>query len=230
MDWLLIKIDYWIFGVHPTVWMEKYVNLWLSDYLHFAYTSYYMIPPTIAGILYFRGQYLEFRELVVAGVLGAYLGYIGYVSVPAIGPRYTQSHLYTIGVEGKYITHVIRYTLDMLEPTKRDCFPSLHTALTAIPTWYAFKYLRKIFYFLVPISISLLIATIYGRYHYVIDVIAGLLLAWLCVWFSPKINRWWYQHITTKPLQDYFPKSIEKTPLFVTIHQLIKPKTKEGNQ
>ena len=49
IDYLLIRIDYRMFGCYPTVFFEKYINPFLTDILQTAYTTYYFIP-IILGI------------------------------------------------------------------------------------------------------------------------------------------------------------------------------------
>ena len=44
---------------------------------------------------------------------------------------------------------------------------------------------KKLFAVLMPVVTGLLISTVYLRYHYVIDVIAGIALTFLTVYLSP---------------------------------------------
>jgi membrane-associated phospholipid phosphatase len=46
--------------------------------------------------------------------------------------------------------------------------------------------LRWIFFFM---GISLIFATIYLRYHYVVDVLFGIVFAFLALWLEPKCYR-----------------------------------------
>jgi membrane-associated phospholipid phosphatase len=45
----------------------------------------------------------------------------------------------------------------------------------------AWKRSRKTFWFLLPVATGLIISTVYCRYHYVIDLIAGATLACISV-------------------------------------------------
>jgi membrane-associated phospholipid phosphatase len=53
----------------------------------------------------------------------------------------------------------------------------------------AARYQRRLFYPLLMITVSLMISTVYLRYHYVIDVIAGVLLAVWCL----GVTFWLYR-------------------------------------
>lgn len=54
--------------------------------------------------------------------------------------------------------------------------PSSHVAVALVVVVYARRHHRLLYYLLSPLVASLLVATIYGRFHYVSDVVAGLLV------------------------------------------------------
>lgn len=209
-DNLLIKIDYWIFGLHPIVWMERFISPTWVSILSFAYGLYYLFPPILALILYLQKDYKNFRNTMMGIIIGFYMGYFGYLLVPAVGPRYIQADLFSVSLEGGNLDKGFRDTLDILESTKRDCFPSLHTAISVIALLFAYKYKKIAFYiFLVP-CILLVASTMYLRYHYVIDVIAGLVLAVFCFWVGPKLNEWWDKHVQVIDLSSEGQREIER--------------------
>jgi len=194
-DALLASIDYRIFGAHPTVWLERFINPQLTDYLSFTYILYFFFPPLLGFVLYFRRKIGPFRDSMLAVVIACFLGYIGYLLVPAVGPKYFQSALYTRELAGGTIGSSIIYTVDTLKPIPRDCFPSLHTALTTIVLFFAYRHSRILFYVVLPLAVSLYFSTLYLRYHYFIDIVAGWALAFLAAWSSVRLNSWWYRNI-----------------------------------
>jgi membrane-associated phospholipid phosphatase len=72
---------------------------------------------------------------------------------------------------------LIRRMLDRAEGVTRDCFPSGHTELTMLVLYCAWRFERRAFWIMVPPACVLVISTVYLRYHYVIDVIAGAVVA-----------------------------------------------------
>jgi len=71
----------------------------------------------------------------------------------------------------------LRHTLDYLEGITRDCFPSGHTELTLLVLYCAWRMNKKLFrLYLIPAT-ALIFSTVYLRYHYVVDVIAGAIIA-----------------------------------------------------
>jgi membrane-associated phospholipid phosphatase len=189
-DDVLIRIDYMLFATHPTVWLERFNNAFLTALFQIAYTSYYFIPIALGISLLLKDKQYEFETAFFAIVLCFYLSYIGYIFFPAVGPRFTLSHLQTTGLQTGPVILWIQQTLDSLEHNKTDAFPSGHTAVALVSLYYAWKYREKtLFRVLVPTVSALIVSTVYLRYHYVIDVIAGILLAVLTIFISPLMQR-----------------------------------------
>jgi len=186
-DQLLINIDYAIFGVHPTVWLEPHSSPVLIEYLQIIYAVFYFLPILLAGILYKRKDWEGFHYFVFVIVFGFYFSYLTYFFVPAIGPRFTLDHLQTGPVTGMWLTDGIRYTLNTLENIQRDAFPSGHTEITLLTMIFAWRYSRKFFWVLCVVGSSLILSTVVLRYHYVIDVIAGILLTIIVVQLSEPL-------------------------------------------
>ena len=177
MDSLLIKMDFALFGVHPTIWLERITFPALTEYLQLVYSSFYFLPIILLVLLLNKQEEQKSDFVIFALIYGFYLSYLGYFMVPAIGPRFTLEHMQTKALSGLWLAPIIRQTLDTLENIQRDAFPSGHTEITTLTMYYAWKYQRKYFYVLAVIGTSLIFSTVYLRYHYVSDVIGGLLLA-----------------------------------------------------
>ena len=189
-DDLLISIDYRLFGVHPTVWMERFIHPALTDILQVAYSSYYFIPISLGILLYVRDKQKNFDEAVFGIVLCFYLSYIGYLLFPAIGPRFTLNHMQTIDFRDSPTALAVQNILNRLENTKTDAFPSGHTAVALMTLYYAWKSREKaLFSILFPVVSALVISTVYLRYHYVIDVAAGVLLTAVAIYLAPHIYK-----------------------------------------
>jgi membrane-associated phospholipid phosphatase len=83
----------------------------------------------------------------------------------------------------------VREALDRAEGITRDCFPSGHTELTLLVLFYAHRFHTKVFWWLLPLGIGVIISTVYLRYHYVMDVVAGALVAVLVVMIARPLYR-----------------------------------------
>ena len=188
-DCLLIEIDQALFGCDPTIWLEQYSRPWLTDLLQIAYTSYYFIPVVLCTVLYVQRRHDVFFGCVFTLVFAYFFSYLGYLAVPAIGPRFALADQHAGALISGPIGQGIADTLNALEHNKRDCFPSGHTMIVLVALVQAFQYVRRLSYIFLPFVCGLIFATIYCRYHYVIDVIAGILAAALCLWIGPLCYR-----------------------------------------
>ncbi len=197
LDSYLIGIDHRLFGVHPTVWLERVTHPLAVDVLALAYSSYYFLPVVLALFLHFDRKHHEMEHLFLALTIGFFLSYVGYLLVPAIGPRFTLAKAQAGPVKGWLWANQILDVLNANEFNKRDCFPSGHTGITLIVLYYAHGHHKKLFAFLLPVGVLLIMATVFLRLHYVIDVLAGFVLAALAI----LIAEIWNPHFLRNPAE-----------------------------
>ena len=197
VDPRLIQIDIAIFGVEPTLWIQRWIVPWITDVLSLAYLSYYFLPVVLILVLYLKGRTAELDRSVFVLAFGYYVSFIGYILFPAVGPRYAMTALYSVPLEGSFITDFVRDTLNAIEHNKRDCMPSGHTQIALMVLYLAHRYEKLLFCVLLPIVCGLILSTVYLRYHYVIDLMVGVTLAILCMIFGPLLHRWW-SHLSSQ--------------------------------
>jgi len=191
-DWFL-RADIWLFGVEPTIWAQQFYRPWLTEVLSFCYASYLPLTILLPLILYIKKRDVEARQTLLGIMLCFYWGYILYIAFPTIPPRLWIADLYTKDFEGGVLLAAQRAMVSISESSSRAAFPSLHIAITLLTLTYSFRFLRKLFWFLLPLGIGLIIATVYLRHHYVVDLLAGMPLAILAFRYSPAWERRWEQ-------------------------------------
>ncbi|UCD59112.1 MAG: phosphatase PAP2 family protein [Candidatus Hydrogenedentota bacterium] len=191
IDAQLIAFDYAVFGVHPTVFLSRFLNPYLVDVLELCYASFYWLPIILAFHLYFRHRMHEFEIAATSISLGFYLSYIGNLLFPVRGPYYTLEHLHTIPVEGAWVGNYVREFLFALEPYEWDCFPSGHVAVTLIVVILCYRYVRWLFWVMLPVAAGLILSTVFLQHHYVVDILAGAALAGVVVVATDFIQKLW---------------------------------------
>jgi len=191
IDSILIRLDYMIFNNHPTVLLEKITNPLLTDLLQLAYSTYYFIPISFGVVLLLNDQREKFDRTLFLILFCFYLSYIGYILMPALGPRFTINHLQTAELQGFIVAEPIQKFLNRLEGIKRDAFPSGHTAITLLVLYLAYRFERSYFWIFLPIVSALIFSTVYCRYHYVVDIIAGFGLTLLTIFMGEWYYEWW---------------------------------------
>jgi len=203
-DGLLIAVDHWIFGTNPTQWLAQFAHPLLTEILQLAYFSYYFLFIILGVELYRRFAIEQFDKAAFLVVYGFYLSYLGYFSFPAVGPRFTLHDFSAINTElpGIFLTNIMRDIINLGESipahlpnpaefVQRDVFPSGHTELTIIAMVLGFRYKLRSRWLIAVLGSLLIIATVYLRYHYVVDLIAGALVAWFAIWSGDKVEAWW---------------------------------------
>jgi membrane-associated phospholipid phosphatase len=183
-DAALIAFDRALFGTDPTVALEKIATPFLSDVLTLFYALYYFHPIVLGTLVLLDDRARpaggrDFSRYAFVIVFVFYVSYACYFFVPAIGPRYTLAHVGPLPRGA--IAQAIDHTLDVLEKNKRDCFPSGHTMVLTAIVLEAYRRSKRTFWVFLPFAVGLFVATVYCRYHYVADVIAGFALALVTV-------------------------------------------------
>ena len=189
LDHRLFAIDLWLLGTTPAVWMQTWniepVVEWLSFfyYCHFLVLTLMMAPALFVG----RGRRLQ--ELMAGGMLVVAAGHFLYTIVPGAGPVATLA--FDQPLQGAFWWHQVELTV-ATAGAQLDIFPSLHTAWPAYFTLHAFAHRRaQPFVWLWPIlafvAVNIIIATMFLRWHWFIDVAAGLVLAFAARRFAIAI-------------------------------------------
>lgn len=189
IDAVLIQLDLKLFGVHPTVFLESIHFPILTELLQYIYISFYLLPIILVYRLYNQKRVEDYEHFLFVFIFGFYLSYIGYFLFPSIGPRFTLQQFQSFPIEGIFLTQFLQNTLNSLEQINRDAFPSGHTMMTVLSLVYALRYDRKLGYVYILISALMLFATVYLRYHYVVDVIGGIVFLGIAILLAELILK-----------------------------------------
>lgn len=199
-DSQLISIDYWMFGVNPTEFLSRFTNPYAVEFFQIIYGLFYVMIIIYGMELYLWHRYNELKYVTFVIFFGFYLSFIGYIIVPAIGPRFTLHNFHNINLElpGIFFAEKIRYLIDIGESipgnvsnpedfAQRDAFPSGHTILMILIAYLSHKIKSKSFYFYLPFTILMIFSTVYLRYHYVIDLIAAVPIVLITIFVAGKL-------------------------------------------
>ncbi len=177
----LYAIDRAIFGgTTPAIWFAQFNERPIVEWISFFYYSYFplMILCLIPTVFLDRGR--RQIEMMMGGCMIATVGHVLYTLVPGAGPYAT---LEFEPLEGGFFWAQVQLTVANAG-SQLDIFPSLHTAY---PTFFAlhaigwrhtkpWKYVWPILAF---IAANIWVATMFLRWHWFVDVLAGLALAFI---------------------------------------------------
>lgn len=186
-DQWLAELDFSIWHVNPTVWLERVQTPALTDFLQLVYTLFIPAVLLVPWLLWRKRRFADFRYCVFLISLGFLASYIGYILVPARGPRFFFDRLQHSPLPGGWLVHVMRTTLDRLESVQYDCFPSGHGELTIIVWWSSQQVSKRLSWVYLAYTLCIFLATVYLRYHYTVDLMAGALLAAVLIAAGPMM-------------------------------------------
>jgi membrane-associated phospholipid phosphatase len=161
--------------------------------MQFLYANFFWLAPSASLILLARRRFSAFRAVTLAVMTCFFLGYLLYVLFPAAPPRLVLQTSYTKNLYGypQFFSRLNAEAFALLPVDSRAAFPSLHTAVTLVMLVCAWRHLRVWFFVALPFVVGLWVSTIYLRHHYAVDLLAGLLLAPVALYLSPRLDRFW---------------------------------------
>ena len=181
-DSFLHYLDRLLIGENLSLRMQPFICRPLTEVMSFCYILF--LPYlTISLFLYLLGRPDQARPFY-AGLFTLYgIGFLGYLLFPARGPIDALAAQFSVPLEGGWLT---RWTAETVEKGSNhvDAFPSLHCAVSFYLLLSDRRYHRWRFWsYLLPAA-GLWVSTIYLRYHYLVDVLAGFTLSIFCLWVS----------------------------------------------
>ena len=180
LDHALAAADRAIFGVVPAQWLEQLAHPWLVEWLAFWYFSYFavlafgIIPAVV------RGADRVSAERLFGVVFMCAVGHVLYTLVPGKGPYAALP--FEAPLAGGPFWGIVQEAVHSSGPLI-DIFPSLHTGFTVFIALHTYqnrsvRNLRRAWPVAAFAAFNIMIATIFLRWHYAVDVLAGLVLAW----------------------------------------------------
>jgi hypothetical protein len=173
-DGVLLALDQAMFGQTPAVYCERIAASWSTDLMSLCYTTYHFYL-AIVVVHAIRDSNFANQQLSAYLFTSFAIGFIGYLLVPALGPAITHPELFSGPLPGGTISRFIGNVVAK-GSSGYDTFPSLHIMITCILLDHDWRAVRQRFWIMVVPSIGLMISTIYLRYHYAVDLLAGFLL------------------------------------------------------
>lgn len=188
-DATLAAWDRALFSALPALWIGLLGRpAWLTDAASIVYCSYYLIPVAMGVALYRADRRAEFDEMVFAVVATFLVSYVCYLAAPTLGPRVPNDQAAVV-LGGGSASEAVRWFLHAFEGNELDAFPSGHTALSLIFLAFGWRMFPR---WRIPLALlvaGIVFATVYLSLHYIVDVVAGILLAAAMPLLLPLLRR-----------------------------------------
>jgi membrane-associated phospholipid phosphatase len=172
-DAKLIAADYWLTGVQPAVWLEQFATPARNDFMQFAYLTYFTYLLVLGGVLYCRRDWRGYWSVMTYSAAGYAVGYCIAIFFPIESPWFSMVGAWHGPLLGGPFTAAINF-IEHFGRVRGAAFPSEHVAGSVAALWGAWRHRRWIFWVMVPLVTCMCVSTVWGRYHYVVDVFGGM--------------------------------------------------------
>ncbi len=175
-DQMLTNWDTGLLGAPAARYFLAIEHPWLTECMMAAYLFffYYLV---FGPLHYWRHDLVRFRNCFV-GLFTLYaLGFLGYSLFPAGGPHLDVTLAPLHG--GPLTTFML--PLINAGSNQVDVFPSIHAAASLYLLLFDWRHYRRRFWILLVPTAALWVSTVYLRYHYVVDLVAGLAVTLVAV-------------------------------------------------
>ena len=187
-DWQdpkLIAFDHWLAGVHPSVWLEQFSTPFRNDAMQLVYFTYFTYLLILGLILYLRREWYAYWSVMTYSIVGYSMGYLVAVFFPVESPWFSMAGWWREPLAGGPFTAMMGL-IEHFGRVRGAAFPSAHVTGATAALWGAWRYRRWLFWAMLPVFVLMCVSTIWGRYHYVADILGGLLTGTL----GYLIGRW----------------------------------------
>jgi membrane-associated phospholipid phosphatase len=209
-DATLAKMDAFLVGNQPSFLLQPFITPMTTDFFNLIYFSYVLSLPVVGLGFYLGGNETAFRRVMMGYLTLMLMAVVSYLLVPAIGPEAQFASQYTRDLMGHTFSRSVEYIISVGR-VANDCFPSMHVGIPFMLSLYLRAYCKKLFIPCLIYVFLMAVATIYLRYHYLVDVLAAFVYATAAYWLNDFLLAKW-------PGEQIRPKSSPAT---------INPKTGE---
>ncbi len=193
-----VWIDGWLIRIEdrfgqPSLNWARHGNRWITEFLIILYATYYLYTPVLGLYLDLSGRTAQFQAMSAAVCFGYLVSYVGFALIPAVGPRWSLEEAGLMRaserrMRGYAVTAATNWLMFDGPAMKGGAMPSSHssTALVFLVwSWRVGGTEASVVALLVTAGMCL--GAIYGRYHFVTDVVVGLLLGCTAILFMDAL-------------------------------------------
>jgi membrane-associated phospholipid phosphatase len=209
LDQTVAAWEYALFGSQPAAWLADAVgSRLLTDLFMMGYLSYYVVIPLLLIPLFIvrEGAF----QRAAFGVTVAYcLCFFFYLFFPSSGPCWFIPGVDVNELQGYFFTELVKKAHS--GAVRTAAFPSSHVAVSVVVLGYGARYLRPLFWIELPLVLLLAVGTVWGKFHFAIDALAGIALGIVLFLLSEWIYARFFQRFDTVPSGAIAPPSDEAT-------------------
>lgn len=202
MGWLAVPQTSFDFENYWVQWDRHLLTDWglkaaieaagplVPGFLEFCYLMVYAVIPAALGAVYWHGETRHIERLTLPLLAACLCTYALFPFFPSDTPR----RVFPDDLVPQYQTLFRKINLWLCEGAgiHTSVFPSGHVSSGIACAWgirRAVPSARRTFWLFSVLAVGIFVATIYGRYHYAVDSVAGAVVAAVVLWVTRGATR-----------------------------------------
>jgi len=187
---IIVRWDKLIFGVYPTVWMQRLYRPWLDEIMNFIYASYYTFFLLIPLYFYVRKRKQEAYAIYSLATFTYFTNYVLFFLIPVLGPKAVPLlQQLQIKEHTGYLFTALNRILQASGGVAGAAFPSSHVAGALVWMLAGWRYSKKVGFISAPISLTIGVSTVYMNLHHAVDPISGYIWGAICFFIALKLIK-----------------------------------------
>jgi len=191
LDGFFARMDYLIFRFQPAIQFSRHFQEFpiVNEMFFFSYFFYYALISTGVWFLFARRRYAAAARMLFIISGSFFILYVWFVFFPVKGPKYYFDELYQIwysNFRGFFFTRIVKGLFNNTN-LGGAAFPSSHVALAIISILLNWRHNRFVVPIYLPLTVLLLLSTIYLYAHYFVDIPAGAIAGVLLFFTVPRL-------------------------------------------
>ena len=178
---LIMNMDKFIFGVHPTVWVQQFYRPWLDELMNIFYSGYYLFFPSLVLTLYIRKKKQETLAAFSMLTFAMFTNFILFYIFPTLSPVMEKS--LQVLHSREWTGYAVAKLTRLIQANMAEgggTFPSSHITVALVASLIALRYEKILGYILIFMTFGVVISTVYLGFHHAVDPIFGLVWGAVC--------------------------------------------------
>ncbi len=188
LDGLLNQFDVWLIGDDPVRILQRGASVRFTDLMQLSYCSFFVMIFSSSLILYLKKLLRAFANLRLGIIAALYGTYLWFMLLPAHSPRFEVWRY--LKLNGGWVTHQISAFISGTAYCG-GAFPSGHAAGSLVICIFMVRYIKWWSLPFIITTVLLLLSTLFGAYHYLVDILAGFIHGGFAILLAVWWNRTW---------------------------------------
>ncbi|UCC79467.1 MAG: phosphatase PAP2 family protein [Candidatus Zixiibacteriota bacterium] len=186
LDYIIHQTELNIFGIDPAFAVQKYIDIWLNEFMSFGYSFFYLFFLSAIILLLLLRKWSCLEKMILSSAIAYYLCFLISIFFPVAGPRFYLDDIYYLPIIGPFFTPIAKIIVNSGGHYGAS-MPSSQCAVAFIVAWRLGSDVKKLRIPAIFIVLLICMSTVYGRFHYLTESLTGVIIGILGLWIS---NRW----------------------------------------